>query len=58
MTRKDYVAIADALRNVKPTASHVWELQWKSDRVALANVFAADNPRFDRDRFYKACNPE
>lgn len=25
--------------------------------VELADIFAADNPRFDRDRFLAACRP-
>lgn len=27
-------------------------------RVALADYFASDNPRFDRERFLKACGVE
>ena len=54
MTRKDYVAIADALRSsqiYEPTARH----QWTKTRDRIADAFEQDNPRFDHDRFYTAC---
>ena len=53
MTRKDYVALAEALRvagDMLNTGIGVHEAYV----VAVADVLAADNPRFDRDRFYKA----
>ena len=64
MTRKDYVAIADAFNNGKPpTMIGVREPNpedradrtWVILRSEVANVLAADNPRFDRERFYAAC---
>ena len=62
MTRKDYVAIATALNRTYP--AHRRELdgkpdeavaQWQFSVDAIADVLAEDNPRFDRDRFLKAC---
>lgn len=58
MTRKDYVRLASALagNKVRPIAG--WEnvhAQWCGDVLAIADALAADNPRFDRDRFYAAC---
>jgi hypothetical protein len=54
MTRKDYVAIARALRGsrylVQPN-----RFQWSTTVKAIADTLAADNPRFDRTRFYAAC---
>lgn len=49
-SRKLYVAVANAVRNVK-------EGQWTIEDLAnvLADVFVADNPRFDRQRFLQAC---
>jgi hypothetical protein len=58
MNAKDYVAIARVLAA---------ELADNSDddrgssavvhiSLALAEVFAADNPRFDRERFFRAVN--
>jgi len=60
MTRKDYVAIAEAFATTKPeTADNVQareaRYQWKLVMTEIADVFADDNPRFDRDRFYTAC---
>ena len=49
MTRKDYIAIADALASV--------EFSHKSAVVyALCRVFRDDNPRFDANRFKEAVN--
>ena len=59
MTRKDYVAIAkafDYLRQVAGCGRDAIATQTVTDcAVAVANVMAADNPRFDRERFLKAC---
>lgn len=57
MSRKDYVAVAAAMKANQP-APH-WcankHVQYGQDVNALANVFAAGNPRFDRARFLAAC---
>ena len=70
MTRKDYVAIAEAFYRTKPTIDNPTgsdedvlakldiALQWLATRKNVADVFAADNPRFDRGRFYRACEGE
>jgi hypothetical protein len=71
MTRKDYVALAEAFSAVQPrpgigmteTAFVVnggrdrWR-GWEDAMRATADVLAADNPRFDRARFIKACQGE
>jgi hypothetical protein len=54
MTKKDYVAVADAMNEV------LWTPQTDPGTVALAVVrladsFQGDNPRFDRSRFMQAC---
>lgn len=51
MTRKDYVAMAKVLSE-SPAPTGIIEDIAKG----VADVFAADNPAFDRDRFYAACN--
>jgi hypothetical protein len=70
MTKKDYVRIAAALaRNTPGFGSYSEHVAWGSaskpdvqawSRIvtAIADVLAADNPRFDRARFYKACGME
>jgi len=52
VTKKDYVAIAAVLRQADTAAPEkiVREIAEK-----LSEVFAADNPRFDRERFKTAC---
>jgi hypothetical protein len=64
MTRKDYQAIAQAIRDERATIEarecdlrKVGE-QWATTTslaVRIALVFEADNERFDRQKFYEAC---
>lgn len=67
MTRKHFQAMADALRIARPLWPHT-DIgrfsdpeaqaacdQWRHDVQAVADVFAADNGRFDRERFDRAC---
>jgi len=60
MTRKDYNALAGAIREsiaiVDSLESDSAAMVWAIERAAreIANVLAADNPRFDRDRFLTA----
>lgn len=64
MTRKDYELIASAIKR-----SHLTELdgheetiiataQHKTTAFSVARRLEMDNPRFDRDRFLKACGVE
>lgn len=60
MTRKDYVAIAEAIEEglkVNGLGGGWSEAKGAILTVAkeIANVLAADNKRFDRERFLKAC---
>ena len=67
MTRKDYVKIAAILARrhrlaaLDFAASSIegWAISETLDLVAtdVADVFAEDNPRFDRARFEEACCP-
>lgn len=52
MTRKDYVAIAKAIEEQAELHDDV-VVHAVAD--AIANVFSADNPRFDRGKFLTAC---
>lgn len=57
MTRKDYQAIAkifDAEISVRKDTTP-GALAIKSVVYGLADIFARDNPRFDREKFYTAC---
>lgn len=59
MSRKDYEAMATALRVKMESYSDTDRYVTAREAVrqvagALADVFAADNPRFDRKRFMKA----
>lgn len=67
MTRKDYIAIAACIKAEWDSRylddSNIRELsaiQTKNRTIyslhkRIADVFKADNPRFDRDKFEKAC---
>lgn len=50
MTRKDYVAIAEAIALYGSDTEDV-----RAVAHAIASVMAADNPNFDRARFLDAC---
>lgn len=56
MTRKDYVAIAGAIAAARKDIESPTAL-WAVDRVVdkVSRVLQADNLRFDRERFLKAC---
>lgn len=57
MTRKDYVAIAKAIASVRDPNDNLDEVVTASlIAEKIANVCAADNPRFDRERFIAACS--
>lgn len=56
MTRKDYVAIAAAIKlagSVNESTGH--KLGVYDVARVLAETLAQDNPRFDRGRFLTAC---
>jgi hypothetical protein len=62
MTRKHYIAFADALHYVKPTlpvcppkehklALHYMRKQWTDCVLEVMSVLQSDNPRFDKGQF-------
>ena len=56
MTRKDYRALAAGFASTEPPPAAEWHRhQWETDIQGIARVLAADNPRFDRERFIDAC---
>jgi hypothetical protein len=58
MTRKDYVKFAalffGEMAIAKSQRSEVAMLAVRNIILSTADIFAQDNPRFDRARFYKA----
>jgi len=57
VTRKDYVALAEALESALPK-HRLHDLPqdvWLDCMEAVAEVLGADNPRFDGARFVRAC---
>ena len=60
MTRKDYVAIAAVFKSRNEMAQNIQNRAVRMTHYAeiagsLADMLAANNPRFDRARFLKAC---
>jgi hypothetical protein len=60
MTKKDYIAIAGAIRELVDSSLPYEPMHRYHDIAMVAfdladKVFAPDNPRFDRTRFLKAC---
>lgn len=54
MSKKDFIALADALKREKPGEN--WDpnkrVQWELDCKAVADVCRASNSGFDRERWY------
>lgn len=57
MTRKDYALIAAAIAGMPRHAPSLRTARESAAR-ALACALAADNPRFDRDSFLRACGQD
>lgn len=61
MSRKDYVRIAQALRDARPLDPPTDDYKygylraWNVTVESIAYELAQDNPRFDPVRFRKAC---
>jgi len=55
MTRKHYVAIARALQFAKPKVNDPKYYAWKTLVSEMVSICAADNPRFNSDKFRAAC---
>ena len=55
MTRKDYIKIAEIFKNRVKDMDHKEILIAKILASDLARIFYNDNPSFDHDRFYTAC---
>lgn len=62
MSRKDYVKLAAAFAETEPpigdggSCDRYGYETWAEALSAVADVLAADNPRFDRMRFYYAAS--
>lgn len=54
MTRKDYIKAAKIVAG-KVFDSKVSNKEVKAVVEAFVELFSADNPSFDKERFYKAC---
>lgn len=62
MTKKHFEAIADAFKTQAADALNNGGDNggadiWLRLRSSMADVCAGDCPRFDRERFYRACDP-
>ena len=59
MTRKDYIKFAEMFKGMDKDCN-TFLAHAVNDELAqrASNIFAADNPNFDRARFLKACGVE
>jgi hypothetical protein len=56
MTKKDYIKLADAMDGADPLVNDGPAMDtWKRIYNNLFAILAEDNPRFDGERFFKAC---
>lgn len=62
MTRRDYIALARAIASAHEhnadSADYCegWHAALSAVMLRIAQECYADNPRFDHERFYAACN--
>ena len=54
MTRKDYVATAEILSSFKDLIGDEFTFHDLVDEFGA--MFESDNPRFDSNKFFEACN--
>lgn len=52
--QRHYIVIAEILSELRRDGSSVWPY---AVVARLVEVFEADNPHFDRERFERACEP-
>jgi hypothetical protein len=55
MTKKDHVALAKALNSRMPEFDSIFYPTWVGCVHTIASALAADNVRFQRERFVSAC---
>lgn len=60
MTRRDYILLASALNNAKPSEPCAIDVEaaWLACVYGIAQKLAQETPRFDSDRFTTACGVE
>lgn len=63
MSRKDYILIAEALRQLRldltrsSSVDYIINNVLDETAIALADALQRDNDRFNRQRFIEACKP-
>lgn len=55
MTRKHFNELAEILRDLRPKRSKIEKALWDEVVVQIATMCSNHNDRFDRERFYEAC---
>ena len=51
MSKRDFIALADALKAVRPLHNPVFLTGWEVAVLAAADAFATQYPRFNRSRW-------
>jgi len=55
MSRKHFKHLAEVLCSLKPRRSTSQKILWDTIVVEIAMMCEEHNDRFDRDKFYEAC---
>lgn len=61
MTKKDYVKFAELFAILRARSADPFDdynMAFKEVQTEVANIFERDNPRFNREWFYRACEPK
>ena len=62
MTKRDYVKFAQMIRfahmRYDGPREDIAKEMIRHFKVEIADIFAADNPRFNREKFFKACEAQ
>jgi hypothetical protein len=56
-TQRHFISLADLMRADRPEEPRAY-WQWRLTVNAMAILFTRHNPRFDHDRFMRACGAE
>ena len=55
MTRKDYELVSDVIQTLQRSADPTGQVPLSKVTGELAAAFSEDNPRFNHNKFVKAC---
>jgi hypothetical protein len=59
VTRRDYIKFAELIKSINATLPDSVEQRRLVQQITtgIVNIFNNDNKRFNREKFYRACEP-